>query len=101
MHEHPHEPPKSLRDAYGVGVIHGAGGSAGIGLLLIAAIPNHGVALAGLVVFAVSTALAMSAVAAGLGRGVRALPARPVGGFICAFGAWYVAAAAVGAPYPF
>lgn len=101
LHPHPHEPPRSLREAYAVGVIHGAGGSAGIGLLIIAAIPDRGVALAGLVVFAISTALAMSAVAAGLGRSLRALPARPVGGFVCAFGLWYVAAAAAGAPYPF
>lgn len=101
LHAHPHSAPQSLREAYAVGVVHGAGGSAAIGLLLIAAIPNHGVALAGLAVFATSTALAMSAVAAGLGRSLRAMPARPVGGFVCAFGLWYLAAAAVGAPYPF
>jgi hypothetical protein len=100
-HPHPHRPPRSLREAYAVGAVHGAGGSAGIGLLIIAAIPDRGVALAGLAVFAVSTALAMSAVSAGLGRGLRAVPAGPVGGFVCAFGLWYLAAAAVGAPYPF
>jgi hypothetical protein len=100
-HPHPHRPPRSLRDAYGVGVVHGAGGSAGIGLLIIAAIPDRGVALAGLAVFAASTALAMSAVAAGLGRGLRVLPAGAVGGFVCAFGLWYLTAAAAGAPYPF
>lgn len=86
MHEHPHETPQGLREAYVVGVVHGAGGSAAIGLLIIAAIPDHGVALAGLVVFAISAALAMSAVAAGLGRSLRAVPAGPTGGFVCAFG---------------
>ncbi|HYM44662.1 MAG TPA: hypothetical protein VES65_00675 [Solirubrobacteraceae bacterium] len=101
LHPHPHRPPRSLREAYAVGAVHGAGGSAGIGLLIIAAIPDHGVALAGLAVFAISTALAMSVVAAGLGRSLRALPARPAGGFVCAFGLWYLVAAAVGAPYPF
>ncbi|HTZ86906.1 MAG TPA: hypothetical protein VMB05_09585 [Solirubrobacteraceae bacterium] len=100
-HAHPHRSPESLREAYAVGVVHGAGGSAGIGLLIIAAIPDLGVALAGLLVFAISTALAMSAVAAGLGRALRRVPAGAAGGFVCAFGAWYVAAAAVGAPYPF
>jgi hypothetical protein len=100
-HAHPHRPPRSLREAYWVGVIHGAGGSAGIGLLIIAAIPDRGVALAGLAVFATSTALAMSAVAAGLGRSLRAVPAGALGGVICAFGAWYLAAAATAAPYPF
>jgi cytochrome c biogenesis protein CcdA len=75
LHAHPHRPPRSLREAYGVGVVHGAGGSAGIGLLLIAAIPNEDVALAGLFVFAISTAFAMSAVAAGLGTALQRLPA--------------------------
>jgi hypothetical protein len=69
--------------------------------LIIAAIADRGVALAALAVFALSTALAMSAVAAGLGRSLRRVPARPRGGFVCAFGVWYLAAAAVGAPYPF
>lgn len=100
-HAHPHQAPRNLRRAFAVGTVHGAGGSAGVGLLLIAAIPDRGVALAALVVFAVSAALAMSAVAAGLGRSLRALPTRPVGGFVCGFGRWYIAAAAVGAPYPF
>ena len=90
MHAHPHRPPRSWREAYTVGAVHGAGGSAAIGLLILAAIPDHGVALAGLLVFAVSTALAMGAVAAGLGRGLRALPARAVGSLVCAFGAWYL-----------
>ena len=101
QHPHPHRPPSSLREAYGVGLIHGAGGTAGIGLLLIAAIPGPAVGLAALLVFALATAVAMSAVAAGLGRGLSALPARTVGVFTCAFGAWYLSAAALGAPYPF
>jgi hypothetical protein len=100
-HPHPHRPPRSLREAYAVGIVHGAGGSAGVGLLIVAAIPDRGVALAGLAVFAASTALAISAVAAGLGPALRALPAAPVGGLVCAFGLWYLAAAAAGAPYPF
>ena len=101
MHLHPHTTPQSLREAYGVGVVHGAGGSAAVGLLLLAAIPSHGVALAGLLVFSISTALAMGGVAAGLGRGLRAVPSGATGVIVCAFGLWYVAAAAVGAPYPF
>jgi High-affinity nickel-transport protein len=101
LHAHPHNPPRSLSEAYAVGVVHGAGGSAAIALLILAAIPAHGVALAGLLVFATSTALAMSAVAAGLGRGLRALPAAPVGGLVCIFGLWYLTAAGAGAPYPF
>ncbi len=101
LHTHPHRSPKRLGEAYLVGIVHGAGGSAGVGLLILAAIPDLGVALAGLLAFALSTALAMSAVAAGLGRALRRVPAGAAGGFICAFGLWYVAAAAAGAPYPF
>jgi len=101
VHPHPHRPPKSLREAYAVGALHGMGGSAGIGLLLIAAIPDPAVALAGLVVFAASAALAMGAVAAGLGRGFAALPTPALGAFVCVFGLWYLGAAAAGAPYPF
>lgn len=100
-HPQPHRPPRSLREAYAVGALHGVGGSAGIGLLLIAAIPDPAVALAGLVVFAASTVLAMSAVAASLGRTLRTLPSRPLSGFVCTFGLWYLSAAAIGAPYPF
>jgi hypothetical protein len=100
LHAHPHRSPASLREAYAVGVVHGAGGSAGIGLLIIAAIPDLGVAVAGLVVFALTSALAMGAVAAGLGHALGRVPAGVAGVGVCAFGAWYVAAAAVGAPYP-
>jgi hypothetical protein len=100
-HVHRHPRPRRLREAYAVGVLHGAGGSAGIGLLILSAIPETGVALAALVIFAASTALAMGAVAAGLGRGLRALPARSVAAVVSAFGLWYLLAAVVGAPYPF
>ncbi len=100
-HPHPHRPPRTLREAYAVGALHGVGGSAGIGLLLIAAIPDPIVALAGLVVFAASAAVAMSVIAAGLGRGLAILPAPSLGVLVCAFGLWYLGAAVVGAPYPF
>jgi hypothetical protein len=39
---------RSRATAYGIGLVHGAGGSAGIGILLLAAILQHGLALAGL-----------------------------------------------------
>jgi hypothetical protein len=83
LHAHPHKPPRSLREAYAVGVVHGAGGGAAIGLLILAAIPARGVALAELLVFAISTARRA-------GRRTR-----------LRLGLWYLAAAAAGAPYPF
>jgi High-affinity nickel-transport protein len=101
MHAHPHTSPRSLREAFAVGALHGAGGSAGAGLLILATIPDRPVALVGMLAFALSAAVAMSAVAAGLGRTLQAVPARPLGAFVATFGVWYVAAAAAGAPYPF
>lgn len=100
-HVHPHGPPRCLREAYAVGAAHGLGGSAGVGLLMIGAIPGRGLAVAGLAVFTFTSALAMTAVAAGLGRALNAVPELPVAGSTCAFGVWYLAAALAGAPYPF
>jgi len=43
---------RSGRTAYSIGLVHRASGSARIGILLLAAIPQRGVALAGLTIFA-------------------------------------------------
>jgi hypothetical protein len=59
---------RSRATAFAIGLVHGAGGSAGIGLLLLAAIPQRGVALAGLAVFAGGTPLSMALLSAGFGR---------------------------------
>lgn len=59
---------RSGRAAYGIGLVHGASGSAGIGILLLAAIPQRSVALAGLAVFALGTAASMTLLSAGFGR---------------------------------
>jgi High-affinity nickel-transport protein len=88
---------RSHATAYGIGVVHGVGGSAGIGILLLAAIPARSVALAGLGLFAVGTALSMGVLSAGFGRvlshawAVRAAPALAVVSLV--FGVWYTAAA--------
>jgi hypothetical protein len=107
-HEHRH-PVRTPTGAFGIGLVHGIGGSAGVGLLLLAAIPSRGVAIVALVVLALFTAVSMTAVTAGLGR---TLTARPVtaassalipalGTVSLAFGVWYAAAAWSLAPYPF
>ena len=88
---------RSRLTAYSIGVLHGAGGSAGIGILLLAAIPQRGVALAGLVVFASGTAVSMALLSGGFGRvlsGDRAIRVAPcLGAVSLVFGAWYTAAA--------
>ena len=95
--------------ALGVGLVHGVGGSAGIGILLLAAIPSETVAVASLLLLALFTAVSMTAITVGFGL---TLTARPVavscnrvipalGALSFAFGLWYAAAAWSLAPYSF
>ena len=95
--------------AFGIGLVHGMGGSAGVGVLLLAAIPSRTLALVALVVLAVFTAVGMSIVTTGVGA---LLSARRVSSAVAtagpaharsslAFGLWYAAAAWSLAPYPF
>ncbi len=115
LHAHPH-PDQDHRHAvrtplgaFGIGLVHGMGGSAGVGLLLLAGIPDETVAVASLLLLAVFTAVSMAVVTAGFGltlsvRRVAAasnavIPA--LGVTSLAFGIWYAAAAWSLAPYPF
>jgi len=95
--------------ALGVGLVHGMGGSAGVGVLLLAAIPSETVAVASLVLLALFTALSMTVVTVGFGL---TLSMRPVaaasstfvpalGAASLAFGIWYAAAVWSLAPYPY
>jgi high-affinity nickel permease len=115
LHAHPH-PERDHRHAVrtpagalGVGLVHGMGGSAGVGVLLLAAIPSETVAVVSLLVLALFTAVSMTIVTVGFGL---TLTARPVaaasntvipalGAMSLAFGIWYAAAAWALAPYPF
>jgi ABC-type nickel/cobalt efflux system permease component RcnA len=115
LHAHPH----SQRDhrhavrtpagALGVGLVHGMGGSAGVGILLLAAIPSETVAVVALLLLALFTAVSMTVVTLGFGltfsvRPVAAASNRAipfVGALSLTFGLWYAAAAWSLAPYPF
>ena len=106
-HEHRH-PVRTSHGAFGIGLIHGMGGSAGVGVLLLAAIPSRELAIGALLVLAVFTAVSMTVVTTGFGaalgmRGTRGLVAAApaLGVASLAFGAWYAAAAWSLAPYPF
>jgi ABC-type nickel/cobalt efflux system permease component RcnA len=108
-HEHPHAEAlgRSPRAAYAIGLLHGAGGSAGAGLLLLAAVPDRGTAAVALAVFAAATALSMAGVSAAFGhalarRGVarqleRLVPA--MGVLAAVFGVWYALGALDTVPY--
>jgi len=105
--EHSHARSRTPLQAYAVGVVHGAGGSAGVGVLLLAAIPDRALALAALGVFALGTAVSMSALSTGLGltlaapsvrrRLVRVAPLLGVTSLV--FGVWYTLGALAVAPY--
>ena len=115
VHSHPHGPggaplrTRSPLQAYGIGLVHGIGGSAGVGLLLLAAIPDHVEGVLALAVFAgftaVSMALASTLIGHALARGRlvgRMESLVPVFG-CCAllFAAWYGLAALETVAYPF
>jgi|SRR5689334_18435815 len=111
-HLHPHTPHPTPRtrnrfQAYGIGLVHGMGGSAGVGILLLAAIRDHALGIAALFVFAFFTAISMSIASATFGytmsRGPvlrRFVRVAPVMGMLSlAFGAWYALGAVGAVPY--
>jgi hypothetical protein len=115
LHAHPHREREHRHQvrtplgAFGIGLVHGIGGSAGVGILLLATIPSETVAIVSLVLLAVFTAVSMAIVTVGFGV---TLTARPVaaaanavvpalGAASLTFGLWYAAAAWSLAYYPF
>jgi high-affinity nickel permease len=112
-HDHSHlrvPPSRTPWQAFSIGVVHGIGGSGGVGVLLLASIRSHVIAIAALVLFAAFTALSMAILSTGFGRtltrqrlrrslGVVVVPTFGVGG-VC-FGLWYAAGALALAPYWF
>ena len=115
LHAHPH-PDRDHRHAVrtpvgalGVGLVHGMGGSAGVGVLLLAAMPSETLAVLSLLLLALFTAVSMTIVTVGFGltltvRPLAAATSRVIpalGALSLAFGVWYAAAAWALAPYPF
>jgi hypothetical protein len=111
-HSHRHvagAPARSARQAYGIGLVHGMGGSAGVGVLLLAAIPRHGEAIVALGLFSAFTMVSMALASTGVGmamsrdavlrRYVAAVPAIAL--LSLAFGVWYALGALGAAPYLF
>ncbi|HEX2105933.1 MAG TPA: hypothetical protein VHF51_19945 [Solirubrobacteraceae bacterium] len=93
--------------AFAIGLVHGAGGSAAAGLLLVGATPGRVAALAALVVFALGSAASMAVVSAAFGHALargpllaRVTAAIPVlGALSLLFGAWYALGALDSVPY--
>lgn len=107
-HGHAHK-PRSTLGAYGIGLMHGVGGSAGVSILILAAIESTTLAVLSLVVLAVFTAVSMTIITAGYGMTLVSRPVRaafqgvaPILGVASlAFGFWYAAAAWSLVAYPF
>jgi ABC-type nickel/cobalt efflux system permease component RcnA len=98
-HAHEHRLVRSQAQAFGIGLLHGASGSAAVVLLLLATFGSRAAAVAALAVFAAGTAISMAALSLGIGHALvrerarlRAIvPALGVASFV--FGAWYAAVA--------
>ena len=100
---------RSPLQAYGIGLVHGIGGSAGVGVLLLASIPDHVEAIVALALFASFTAVSMALASTSFGwvlsRGavqrsfVSVAPA--LGALSLAFGVWYSLGAVQAVPYVF
>jgi hypothetical protein len=111
-HDHAHlrvPPRRTPWQAFGIGLVHGIGGSGGVGVLLLAAIHSHVLALVALGLFAGCTAISMAVLSTGFGyvlqrprmqQGlVRLVPA--FGAFGICFGTWYALGALAVVPYVF
>jgi high-affinity nickel permease len=106
---HAHTHVRTPLGAYVIGLVHGMGGSAGVGLLLLAGIESRVVAVSALAVFALFTTVSMSIVSAGWGHALgrasvrrslhRVTPA--LGLTSLAFGVWYSLGALTLVPYLF
>jgi len=101
-HRHAEAVGRTPLAAYGIGLVHGVGGSAAAGVLLVASAPTPTAALAALALFAGGTAASMAGLSGLFGRvfGGRGGAAARLESLVPAFGAasllfglWYVAMA--------
>jgi high-affinity nickel permease len=105
----PHTHPRGRTgwQAYAIGLVHGMGGTAGVGLLLLASIHSRALAVAALGIFATCTAVSMTLLSAGFGVALasdavhrsfhRVAPVLGVASL--AFGVWYALGAQGIVPY--
>ena len=110
-HDHSHQPERRLGrsplQAFAIGLVHGVGGSAGVGVLLLATIPVQREAVAALLVLALGTALAMALASSAFGYAITRGPvmrrmlafAPAMGAITLAFGGWYTLGALGAVPH--
>jgi cytochrome c biogenesis protein CcdA len=110
-HPHPHEERlgRTPLVSFGIGLVHGAGGSAGAGILLVGAIAGGVEAVLALTLFALGTAISMALASTLFGAALaqRTLRRRfeslvpALGTLSLLFGAWYALGALGTVPYVF
>src|SRR5215213_638077 len=108
---HPHAlcSARTPLQGFAIGLLHGMGGSGGVGVLLLASVHDRGLAVVALATFAVGTAVSMTALSTGLGFTLGRAPMRsalqraaPVLAVLSlSFGLWYALGALEVAPYYF
>ena len=110
LHEHDHAVPhRTPLSAYGIGLVHGIGGSGGLTLLLLSTISNQAEAAGALLIFAAGTAASMALLSTALGLSIAGGPigrnferVAPVLGVLSmAFGIWYALGALYVMTHPF
>jgi high-affinity nickel permease len=100
---------RSPIQAFAIGLVHGMGVSAGVGVLLLAAIHDRVLAVAALGIFAAGTAVSMALLSTGFGLTLTSAPVRrsfsrlapALGVASLLFGVWYALGALAIAPYYF
>src|SRR5947208_5875615 len=98
VHDHAVRTPAK---AFAIGLVHGTAGSAGVAVLLIAAIPSTALACLALIVLVAGCTVSMTLLSAAVGGALNAATARrrltraipALGSLALAFGAWYIVAA--------
>ena len=109
-HGHAHRlPRRTPLSSYGVGLVHGIGGSGGLTLLLISTISDKAQATGALLLFAVGTAISMALLSTAFGLVIAGGPiarnferVAPVLGVLSiSFGVWYALGALGVVVYPF
>ena len=108
-HEHAHAiPHRTPVSAYGIGLVHGIGGSGGLTLLLLSTISDRVEAVGALLIFAAGTAVSMAILSTAFGLIIAGGPirrnfeyvARVLGVLSMAFGVWYALGALDIVTYP-
>jgi ABC-type nickel/cobalt efflux system permease component RcnA len=108
-HRHPEPLGRTPLASFGIGLLHGVGGSAGASVLLVTAVPGEAASAVALGVLAVGTALSMALLSWAFARTLAsrmlrrrlrvAVPALGASGVL--FGCWYALGALGTVPYVF